>query len=942
MTPVLNSISFRFVFLFLIGLSSSVLGQSPSPAIPFNPDVKTGQLSNGLKYYILKNAKPEKKVELRLVVNAGSMMEDEDQLGLAHFMEHMNFNGLRHFPHNEVVHYLQSIGVKFGADLNAYTSFDETVYILPVPSDNPNKVDSAFTILADWSGGALLDEKEIDNERGVVLEESRLGKGADDRLFKQWFPKYMNGSRYGVRLPIGKDSIIKNFKYEALKRFHHDWYRPNLECVIVVGDIDPIKAEQLIKDKFSGFTNPAFERTRPSQFDMPLRQKNEALVVSDPESQGMEIQIFGNSYKSKPAITEADFKDRVVQSLFSSMLAERYDELKNSERPPFVYGMSYLESGYGRGWDNYASYAACGVDQAKFATQALIREAMRVKKYGFTEKELERTKTNFLASYEHRFKEKDKTESSRLVNELMRKFLVNAPSPGVDWAYHFIEKILPTIQLSDLNVAAKKITVDLNSFAVLSAKTSSSLPDNKTFQSWIEEALKEKLEPYQEKQIAQELLQKKPVTGKIIKTEKNDGLGLTTYHLENGAIVTIKPTDYKNDQILLKAERLGGFSLYQGKDYESGQYSNNVVDEMGYGNFSNTDLRKFLTGKVAGVNAYVDTYTDVVDGSCSQKDLETFFQLLYLKLTSPRKDEIGFKSYVNREKQGIESLRSNPENVFFDSINAIVYSGNPKAKYLPSQEDYDHIQMNHAIEFYNKRFNSAYGFHYYIVGSFTENEIRPLIEQYIGGLKGERVETQFKDLKIKRVSHAHEFTLRKGQEDKAVLLNMIYGPTKYDGKEAFAIHLLNDIINNRIVDSLREKMGEIYGGGANVELSKIPYQEFTFSSYLPCAPKNADNLENALNKLIESLQKPGGILESDLQKVREAAKESYKSKVKTNDYWLMGLSHASLYGEDPADLLKFNELLDAVSVHQLTELAQKYLKGNNKLRARWLPQTDGL
>jgi zinc protease len=399
--------------LLLLAFLLPVLGygQIDGEKIPLDSKIKTGVLPNGLKYYIIQNKKPEKKIELRMVVNAGSILEDKDQLGLAHLMEHMNFNGLKNFPKNEVVHYLQSIGVEFGADLNAYTSFDETVYILPIPADDKDKIEKGFQIIADWSGAALLENEEINKERNVVLEESRLGKGADDRMMKKWLPEYLNGSLYASRLPIGDDELLKTFNPEVLKRFHRDWYRPNLQAVMVVGDIDPAEAEKLIKAKFSGFTNPANARPRPESFDLPARKSSKAMVLSDKESPYTMVQIIGNSQRSKSATTVKEYLDDVKQNLFNQMLAARLEELKNSSNPPFVFAAGGFNGGWARGWESFQLFAICGNEKIKDASQALAREALKIKKFGFTSNELERAKAELLAGYESMFKEKDKTES---------------------------------------------------------------------------------------------------------------------------------------------------------------------------------------------------------------------------------------------------------------------------------------------------------------------------------------------------------------------------------------------------------------------------------------------------------------------------------------------------------------------------------------------------
>ncbi len=928
----------KILLLAFLCAAINLNAQDLNIAIPLNSKIKQGKLENGLRYLIIQNKKPEKKIELRIVVNAGSILEDDDQQGLAHFMEHMNFNGLKHFPHNEVVHYLQSIGVQFGADLNAYTSFDETVYILPVPSENKSKVDSAFTILADWSGAALLDNKEIDSERGVVLEESRLGKGADDRMFKKWFPRFLNGSHYAERLPIGKDELLKNFKYEVVKRFHHDWYRPDLECVIVVGDIEPLEAERLIKEKFSGFKNPTQERVRPISFDLPARKANETMVLSDAEANYTLIQIIGNSYKSNKAGTKLDYRNDLIELLFNSSLGQRYEELKNSANPPFIYGGANIGGGFARYWKNFSLYAVCGNDKMKEATSALVVEAMRVKKLGFTEAELQRAKSSLLSMYENNYKERDKTESSSLVNELVRHFLENEAVPGIEWEYDFVKQIVGGITLDEINTFSKKIDIDANYFAFITAKISDKLPTDADLKNWIDAALLEKSLAYQEKALATHLLENEPVAGKIVKEDKNEKLGITTYQLSNGAKVTIKPTDFKNDQIVLKAQRFGGASLYEGKDYQSANYSNNVVDDMGYGKFSNTDLPKFLAGKVVSLEVGVDVYTENIDGNSSIKDMETMFQLLYLKCTSPRTDEVAFKSFINRGKQTVEAYKLNPEYSFADSSHFVMYGKNPRAHIIPVVSDYDNIDMNHAVQFYKDRIGSAYGMNYVIVGSFKENEIKPLIEKYIGGLPGTVISIKYKDLNIDPIQGKNSFTFHKGKEEKSKIIDYAYGNIKYDINDELYTFLLSSVINNRIIDTLREKMGGIYGGGARVSISKYPKETYMVQSYLPCGPQNVEKLEKAYWDIIEGAKKAGGVTQLDLTKVNESAIQSYKVSVKTNEYWLESISKAELLGNDPGRILTLIDRINAVTPKNLVETANKYLNSTNVFKSVWLPE----
>lgn len=908
-----------------------------STIIPASPDVKTGTLTNGLKYYIRNNKKPENKVELRLVVNAGSILEDNSQQGLAHFMEHMNFNGLKHLPANEIVHYLQSIGVEFGNDLNAFTSFDETVYILPVPSDNPGKLDSAFMILADWSGAALMTPDEIEKERGVILAESRLGKGADDRMMKKWLPAMFNGSKYGDRLPIGKDSIIEHFNHDVLLQFYHDWYRPNLQAVIVVGDMPVDKAEKMIIEKFSAFKNPTTTRERPESFEVKPYAQNTALVLSDKEADRTTVSINGNSYLRKPIVTEADYLNQIVENLCTNMLNARFNELRTAANPPFAFAYGYI-GGWVRGYKSFNLYAMCGSNEIEKAVNALITESMSVKKYGFTEAELSRAKASMLSEYETKYNERDKTESGTFTWEYVTNFLVQDAIPGIEWEYNFLKKNINAISLKDFDDIRRKIDIDTKFFADVTAKTQAGLPSDAQLKTWIESELVKPVEPYSENKIASTLLEKEPIPGKIISTVKNEKLGTTTFTLSNKAVVCIKPTDFKNDEVLLKGSRFGGFSLYKGQDYQSAAWCNNVVEDMGYGTFSNADLRKFLSGKIANIWVSVIEYTEYIDGNSSTKDLETLFQLLYLKCTSPRKDAAAFQSFISRSKQMLESTKQNPQYLFMDTAYNTLYQGNKRAHLIESTADYDKINIDHAIEYYKQRLGSPSGMYYTIIGSFTEAQIVPLIEKYIGGIAAAEINTKYKDIGLFPKTGKQSFTLHKGSEPQAMLMHYITGKMPFNAEDNFKLEQLNAIINNKIIDTIREKMSAIYGGGLGGKLNKYPREEFLIQSWLPCSPDNLEKVNTAFFSLIESTKKTGGITELDLQKVREPALEQNKVNLKKNDYWIDVLQTSFLNGTDPDWILTKEQKLKSTRTEQLVETARKFYSSPNVFKAEWLPE----
>lgn len=905
--------------------------------IPFDSKVKTGQLDNGLKYYIIQNKKPEKKIELRMVVNAGSILEDEDQLGLAHLMEHMNFNGLAHFPKNEVVHYLQSIGVDFGADLNAYTSFDETVYILPIPADDKKKIEQGFQIIADWSNAALLLNEDIDKERGVVLEESRLGKGASDRMMKKWLPEYLNGSKYANRLPIGTDENLKTFKHDVLKRFHKDWYRPDLEAVMVVGDIDPNEAERLIKEKFSGFKNPANERTRPAIFDIPARTSSKAMVLSDKEAPYTTVQIIGSSYRKDEATTVGGYKEDMEQNLFNTMLGARLEELRNAANPPFIFAFAGISGGWARGWETFQMFAISGTDKIEAATDALVKEALKVKKYGFTQAELDRAKATMLAGYEKSYNERDKTESKARVDELVRHFLTNEPVPGIEWEYNFAKNTLPAITLADVNEFKEKIDIDKQYFALVTTKTADNLPTDAQLKSYVDKALKTQVTAYSEKALPTTLLTKEPTPGKVVKEEKDANAATTTWTLSNGATVTFKKTDFKNDEIVFSGYRMGGASTYTGKDYQSADYSNNVVEEMGYGAFSNTDLQKFLSGKNVGVNTWVDLNGDHVQGRSTVKDFETAMQLLYLKATAPRTDAEAFQSFKDKQKQMTAQMKSDPESFYGDTLSKFMYHNNPRMKEIPDLSDYDAINMKNAVDFYKQRFSTATGMHYFFVGSIPEAVFKPLIEKYIGGLGSNKIEDKTKDLGIEPITGENNFTVHVGTEPKSMVNEMMYFYTPYNQQDELALSLLTEVINNRIVDIIREKMSAIYGGGVGLRMQKFPKEKFTMQSYLPCGPENAEKVKVALWEIINEVKKAGNIKPEELEKATATSIQKYRVASKTNGYWLGSLSKYQQYGLPTANIINTEARIKAVTPNMLTQVANKYLSAKNVLHALMMP-----
>jgi zinc protease len=924
----------------ILFISVQVLGQfSLTAPIPVDPKVKIGKLSNGLTYYIRQNKKPEKKVELRLVVNAGSILENPSQQGLAHFMEHMSFNGSKHFPKNQLVDYLQKVGVQFGADLNAYTSFDETVYILPISTEDPKVVDEGFTVLEDWAGNNLLDKSEINKERGVVLEESRLSKGAGQRMQRKYFPRLFNGSLYAERLPIGKDSILKTFTPAAIESFYKTWYRPDLQAIIVVGDLDPAVAEQEIKKHFSGFHNPANEKLRPSITQIRNRVKPEAMVVTDEEQVSTDLEIFNFIRPAKQEKTWGDYRTKMVNDLMSSLINQRLQELTQKENPPFIYGYTGLIP-FMRGHEAFISYASLGNAKSQDAINALIGETERARKYGFLASELERAKSSYLNNIQTQFNEKDKSESSRYVESYVNNFLQHQPVPSIEERYAFAQKQIPTITLEEINQVARTMPSTANAFALLTApaKTMKSLPTNSDLLNELVAANKQQVKPYTEKAVAKSLMPVPPVAGTVKSQTSNQKLGTTDMVLSNGVTITLKPTTLKNDQVTMDAWRKGGFQKFTLADKSSAKNAAVIVNEMGVASFSPTDLEKFLSGKTVEVTPYINDYEEGIEGSSSVKDFETFLQLVNLYLTKPRKDETLFHSFVNKQKSQIQFLKSNPRYYYQDTLMKILYGSNPWAQQLPTEAEYSAINLDRSFDIYQQVFGNEYGMHYTFVGNIDPLSAKPLLEKYLGSLPAHQQENTFKDNGVRPVNGVVEANIKKGKEPQSIISIIFSGNANYTSEENMRFRALVDVLNIKIIEKLREEMSGIYGGGLGGNLQKRPVPSYMLQASLPCGPENVDKLTTALFDIIRNAQ-TNGVSQVDLDKVKETWKKQYETNLQNNEFWLTNLSNAWINETDPENILTYMDRVNALTVQDVQNAAKKYFDFNQYVKVVLYPET---
>lgn len=895
-------------------------------AIPFDPNVKTGKLDNGLTYYIKKNARPEKKVDLRLVVNAGSILEDDDQQGLAHFMEHMCFNGTKRFPKNQLVDYLQSIGVKFGQHLNAYTSFDETVYFLPIPSDNPEKLEKGFQILEDWAFNTVLTPEEIDKERGVVLEEYRLGLGAQKRMMGRYLPKMMHNSKYANRLPIGQKEILEKFKYETLTRFYKDWYRPNLMSIIVVGDIDVAEMEKKIKEHFSVYKNPANEKVR-NVFEVPNHKETFVAVENDKEASNTQVQLVYKDYDAPKKITTVgDFRSYLVEGLFTTLLNNRLEELTNSATPPFTFGYSYYGGTYARNKKAYQSVAMMAEDKQLSALKVLVTENERAKKFGFTSGELDRAKADFLAQIEKNYNDRAKTDSENFVEEIQLNFLEREPVPGIEWTFETMKKLMPTIALADVNGFIKNYIKEDNRVVVFTGPQKDNL--KKVTEQEVLETLKvneSDLKPYEDKAVATSLLRKEVKAGTVVKREANATLGTKTLVLSNGVKVVYKTTDFKNDEVLFEAVSLGGSNLYSNEEMKKVQFANGALAEAGFSGLKLNDINKFMTGKIARVNPYIGQTTEGLRGNTTPKDLEYLFQMVHAYFTDLNFDQEAFEGFKQKQSSFFKNMASQPQYYFQQEFYAYLNKENPRYNgFLPTDKSWAETDYKLAYDKYKERFANAADFEFFFVGNVDDTTIEALATKYLASLPATATKEKTVDLGYRMLKGDLKKVVNKGTDPKSNVNIMFYGEAKYSPKEALAIEALGEVLTIKLIEQLRESESGVYGVSARGSMNKVPYGSYNFTINFPCGPDNAEKLTaSALNELQKIIT--NGPEEKDVAKYKEGELADYRKDSKENRFWLTNFTRSFLNGSNPENALKYEAEVNAITAKDIQEVAKKYL-----------------
>lgn len=904
--------------------------------IPFDPKVRYGKLPNGMTYYIRKNEEPKKRAELYLINKVGAIQEEDKENGLAHFTEHMAFNGTKSFPKNELVNYLQRAGVKFGDDLNAFTGQDQTVYQLPVPTDSADIFNKAFVVLEDWAHNITMEGAEIDKERGVILEELRGGKGAQQRMRDKWLPILVGDSKYGKRNIIGTEDILKNFTHETIRNFYKTWYRPDLQAIAAVGDFDIDQVEKTIKERFGAI--PAAVKPKPlGKFPVADFKGTRVAIVTDPEQPYMIAQMITKLPKAEEK-TMGDVRESLKRNLFNQMLQARLQELTQQANPPFLFG----GAGYGGfigDYDSFTNIAVAKDGNLEMALKAVVSEGIRVKNFGFTATELERTKKQILASVEKGFKEKDKTKSANYVREYMSHFLEESATMGIEGYYSFVTEQMDGIKVEEVNaLAAKYLTSDNRTVLVLaSEKDKAKLPNEATVLEWVNSAGKD-VKAYEDKVVNKPLVENLPKAGSITSTKQIAEIGATELTLSNGMKVVLKPTEFKNDEILIGARSQGGTSLYDDKDFMSAGLSDAVVEESGVGEFNSPALKKYLTGKVVNVSPFVSENEEGFSGSCSPKELETAMQLIYAYFTKPRKDDDIIKGFMTTQRSAIQNMTASPspEKVFQDSLSIILGNNNFRRRPI-SVERWDMANADRAYAIYKERFADAGDFTFFFTGSFKVDQIKPLLEKYLAALPTQNKKESFRDLGIRSPKGRLDKKVYKGIEQKSQASLIFSGDYEYNDDNNWQLDALEEILNIKLIEVIREKESGVYGIGARATYGKIPVPRYNFRIGYGTGPERVEELGTKTLAVIDEIKK-NGATQVDIDKFKAETRRSMEVQMKENGFWQGQLINAYTNGEDPKSVLDWEKQLNKITVSSTKATANKYLNDANFIKVILLPE----
>ncbi|HKQ57387.1 MAG TPA: insulinase family protein [Candidatus Eisenbacteria bacterium] len=927
----------------LAGLLFSLPVRAQAPALTdslrLDPNVRTGVLPNGMRYFIKRNGRPEARVSLRLAVAAGSTVEADDQQGIAHFTEHMNFNGSKHFKDaDDLVAYLQMIGMRFGADVNAYTSFDETVYMLEVPTDRDSLLDRGLNALSDFAGRATMSDQEIDKERGVVLEEWRLGRGAQERIQRKQFPLFFKGSRYADRIPIGKPEILRKVPAARLRDYYRDWYTPNRMAVVAVGDIDPARMDSLIRVHFGDIAARPDAKPTPT-FEVPRHPETLVNVATDKEATGSQVGMYFKHAQRQRA-TVADFRRGLAEALFSSMLNARFDEITHRANAPFLNAGAY-GAPFGKTLEFYTLNADVADGGIEKGLEALLEEVARVRQHGFLENELARAKDRIAAQNERAYAERDKSESGGFASQYVSTFLSGNVAPGIEATYQMTKALLPGITLSDVTGRIPRLMHTDNRLVLAEApeKKAAKVPTEAALRAVLAKAADAQVAAWVDTTAGKPLMATLPTPGTVTGRRVIDELGVTVLTLSNGVEVWLKPTDFKADEIVFSAVARGGLSVADSADFVTAFMANIVVNDAGVGGFTSTDLQKMLSGRIVRLTAAYGPYQHGLNGGTRPVDLETTLQLVHLGFGDVTEEPESFAALQSRLAAFFADRANSPEQVFQDTLSA-VNTGRFYMSQLPSGAQVAAVKLKPVLDFHRRNFANAADFTFYFAGAFHVDSIAPLLARYIGSLPSTgKPASAFVARGPRYPSGIVRKTVRKGVEPKASTRITFF--THEPAIEELDMHRARaaaTILNDHLRETLRELLSGSYGASASFA-NQAPLPGYsTMTVAFGCAPENVEKMIAATLAEVKKLRDAGPSA-ADVQKDQEVERRELEVGMKQNGTWTGSLQTMNLFGWDPRRIAKRRERIDLLTPENLKESFRKYFPLDHYSILTLLPET---
>ncbi|WP_372933528.1 M16 family metallopeptidase [Mariniphaga sediminis] len=930
------------LFVLATVLSFASCDNKLEQELPTSPEVKIGKLENGLTYYIKQNRRPKNEIQMNLVVNAGSVLEDDDQRGFAHFCEHMAFNGTENFPDKEMIDYFESIGSKFGEKINAYTSFDETVYELSIPAGKEEYIDKGLLAVRDWASAVSDTDKEIDAERGVIHEEFRTRYDVNGRLLNKSLPYLFHNSKYAERHVIGTYEIIDYGKPDALRRYRKDWYRPDLQAVIVVGDFNIREMEQKVKSVFSEIPKQEAPKEKPA-IEIPGHAETLVAHCTDEELNSSSVVIY-YKHPFTPVKTVGDFRTDLIQNLYTSMLTDRLLQAADDEEriAPFFTASAGYSQFIGEK-NMYILRASVKEDRVTEAIASLLEENKRALSHGFTKAEFERTKKKFISRAGKAFRERNTRESKNYVEDYIRNFTL-AQLPVIDPKinYDLTKELLEDISLKEIKETGQMLNTRENRVVIINApeKDKDSLPDENTVLQVFDEMEEKELEAYSEGLNLEELLPEEPTPGKVIREQNVEGVeDLIEWEMSNGARVFIKPTNYKNDQIYFGAYSPGGYSVYDDADYISASFAPDIISYVGIGDFSPVDLGKALSGKMVQVRLGCGDYSEGLGGNSTVEDFETMLKIAHLYFTAPRESKPRYEALLEKINLQLKNKYLDPNVVWNDTVSKIMASYHPRVSPVTVERVNQELDYDKVYKIYRERFSNAGDFSFFFAGSLNPETVKPLVEKYIGGLPGNNTKKEtWTDRDISPPKGKVEHTMHLAKEQRSIV-RILFPDTEmdYSQKNKLVSRIMCDALSNALMENIREKQGGVYSIRAYPYFSPYPTDNLSVSIQFVCDPVRVEELKKLVFDEIQRIKKEG-VTPEDLASILNQIEHDDETSRETNDYWMKLVQEYLVYRLDFKEFPNLIPTLKQVTNDDIKNMATEIFEINTYKNFNLMPE----